>query len=286
MEKNIKWLLEEKYNNKPTPQFKKDIKRLKKGEPLDYIIGFYEFLGCKIDLSKKPLIPRPETEFWVDLAIKDIYSDFDGRQNRSIKVLDIFAGSGCIGIAALKHIKNAKVTFTEIDKKFIKQIKINLKLNSIKSNRYKIVKSDIFSNVPLYTLSRPQGYILRKNMDMNKFDYIFANPPYIPDYRSNPSARLRTILRNRVQESVLKYEPHKALFGGSDGLFYIKNFLKEAKNFLNLNGKIYMEFDSAQKSKIEKLLKEYGYKNWEFHKDQYKKWRYLTITNKYIRIID
>lgn len=260
MEKEINWLLREKYFNKPTKKFKKDVERLKKGEPVDYIIGFTEFLGCKIDLSKKTLIPRPETEFWVEKAIKDIYHEFQTFGNRSIRVLDIFSGSGCIGIAVLKHIKSAKVVFAEKDphyqkisvgasKNLLKQIEINLKINNITKNRCKIIKSDVFSKVE------------------GRFDYILANPPYIPTAR-----------KNKVQKSVLKYEPKIALFGGEDGLFYVKKFLAEAKNFLNSDGKIYMELDSIQKKQIEKLLKQYHYKSWKFHKDQYGKWRYVVIS--------
>ena len=262
----VAWLLKEKYSGRPTKAFYRDIERLKIGVPLDYVIGFTEFLGCRINLSKKPLIPRPETEFWVQKTITHTLtnSSLSGCSGcKKIKVLDVFSGSGCIGIAVLKYIKNVNVVFADNDKKCIEQTKINLSLNSnsqtnlslirankrfVRKKRYVVVKSDVFSNIK------------------GKFDYIFANPPYIP--KKN---------KNKVQKSVLKYEPEKALFGGSDGLFYVKKFLKQAKDHLNKNGVIFMEFDPPQKKEITKLLKKYKYSNWKFHKDQYNKWRWVGI---------
>jgi release factor glutamine methyltransferase len=253
IDKETRWLLKDKYNGKATNKFYKDVERLREGEPLDYVIGFTEFGvpsgSCKIDLSKKPLIPRPETEFWVSEELKNI---------KTGKVLDIFSGSGCIGIAILMHIKSAKVVFVDNDKNCIKQIKINLKLNNVDKKRYRVIKSNIFDNIK------------------NKYDFIFANPPYIP-----------TKNEIKVQKSVLKYEPKKALFAGKDGLTYIKKFLKQAKNHLNLDGKIFMEFDSPQKNEIEKLLRTLRrgsgrfcgteYSNFEFKKDQYGKYRWVVV---------
>ena len=198
-------------------------------QPIEYVRGFAEFLGCKIDLSKKPLIPRPETEFWVEKAIEIIKMGV----SLPVRVLDVFAGSGCIGAAVLKHIKNAKVDFADIEDKGV---------------GHKTIKSDVFKNIK------------------GKYDYIFANPPYIPIKN-----------KNKIQMSVLKYEPHKALFGGADGLFCIRKFLKDAKNHLNSGGKIFMEFSPEQKKEIEKLAEKYGYKNHKFCKDQYGKWRYVVI---------
>ena len=242
--KEVRWLLEEKYDGKPSKAAEKDLARLRAGEPLDYIIGYVEFVRCKIDLSLKPLISRPETEYWVQKAIEDMQG------TKAVSCLDIFSGSGCVGIAVLKHISQAHVDFIEYDEKLLQQIRLNLKENNILKKRYKIIHSDIFSRVS------------------GSYDYIFANPPYIPE--SN---------KKYVQASVLEYEPKQALFAGKDGLKYIKKFLKQAKDHLTEKGIVYMEFDFPQKKDIEQLLKQYGYSAWQFHRDQYKKWRFVIVKN-------
>ena len=264
MQKEIQWILKEKYNGRQSAAFKKDVKRFEKGEPVDYIIGFKYFLGCKIDLSKKPLVPRPETEFWATRAleevknamlikkssedVKSIVNKSWGHENYSLRALDIFAGSGCVGVAMVANCPGLLCDFADVDKASISQIKINLKINFVDEKKCKIIKSDIFAKVK------------------NKYDFIFANPPYIP-----------TTKKSKVQKSVLKYEPKKALFAGKDGMKFINKFLKQAKKHLNRDGKIFMEFDSPQKNKIETLLKKNKYKTWQFFKDQNDNWRWVTI---------
>ncbi len=81
------------------------MKKARGCEPTEYSKGFCRFLGCKIDLSFKPMIPRLETEFWVKKAIKRIKSQKSKVKSQSLKILDIFAGSGCIGISILKNIE-------------------------------------------------------------------------------------------------------------------------------------------------------------------------------------
>lgn len=245
----IGWILQEKYDGKLTKDAKADIERLKKGEPLDYIIGFTNFLGYKIDLSQKTLIPRVETEFWVGEVIEEIKNNYPPQTtNYKLHILDMFSGSGCIGISVMRHIKNSSLVFVDSEDNAILQIKVNCKVNKISKNKHKIIKSDVFSNI------------------IGNFDYIFANPPYIPVKR-----------KDKIQASVLKYEPKESLFGGYDGMLYIERFLLEAKDFLNKNGKIYMEFDPHQKPKIEKIILKNNYSKYEFHKDQYGKWRYVMI---------
>ncbi len=212
-------------------------------------------MNCKIDLRNRVFIPRIETEFWVKIAIKEL------PETRSLAILDMFAGSGCIGIAILKNVKNSFVDFVDSDKKAIEQIKINLRLNHVPPNRYKIYKSNLFEKLK------------------RKYDYIFANPPYV--------ARERI---KEVESSVLKYEPRKAILGGKKGLFYIKRFFRETKKFLKPDGVIYLEIDPLQKKEIEDILnKDYNppttlplprapeYKNFKFFKDQFKKYRFLKV---------
>ncbi|MDO8590203.1 MAG: peptide chain release factor N(5)-glutamine methyltransferase [bacterium] len=241
---DIRWLLEEKYHGQMSEAAQTDIERIKQGEPVAYVIGFVDFLGCKIDLSQKTLIPRAETEFWVEQAIRSIKKDVP----TGVRCLDMFAGSGCIGVAVLKNIPFSTVDFVDCDATAITQIAINCKLNGIEASRWKVIKSDGFQRVD------------------DSYDYIFANPPYIAKNR-----------RSDVAESVLTHEPRGALWGGTDGLLYIKTFLDQVKEYLNEGGTVYMEFDTHQKDEIEKILMTKSFNKIDFCQDQFGKWRYLVL---------
>lgn len=220
-------------------------------EPADYTIGHSDFLDLKIDLSFRPLIPRVETEYWTDLAIKEIKKKVTENNLTEAKVLDIFAGSGCVGLAVAKNVPEARIGFAEVEPKLVDQIKFNAVLNEIGETRLNFYQSDVFSGVPVES----------------KYDFILANPPYIPEGR-----------KGELDKSVTDYEPHIALFSGPDGLDLIKKFLEQAKSYLNKDGQIWLEFDVSQKETLEKLLPEFGYQNFTFHQDQYGCFRYVTIT--------
>lgn len=201
-----------------------------------------KFVNCQIDVSRKVFSPRIETEFWARKAIKEIR-----RIKKSTEILDIFAGSGCIGISVLKAIKNTAVDFVDIDKEAIMQIGANLKINKISKKRYRVYKSDLLEKLSL----------------CRKYDFILANPPYVATDRLY-----------EVQKEVLEKEPHIALFAGKDGLFYIKKFFDKVKNYLKSQGMIFLEFDPFQKKEIEKILQNQGFK-FVFFKDQLGKYRWL-----------
>lgn len=258
IEKEVEWLLREKYDGQKSDGFEKDVKRLNSGEPLAYIIGNIPFLNCTIDLSSNPLIPRPETEFWVEKAIKDCLeiqspgSLSSTKMSRSnLDILDVFSGSGCIGVGILKKVPTVYVDFAEVVGSHVEQIKKNIDLNIREEDnpRAQVFQSYIFSEVP-----------------KKKYNYIFANPPYISDKKIDT-----------VQESVWDWEPHDALIADKDGLFFIQKLIDEAPEYLKKGGTMFIEFDPWQKNLIESLLEKRPEYSSSFWKDQYDKWRVVVL---------
>ena len=243
------WLLWEKYNGIESDAYRADVERFAKGEPVAYVIGFSTFLGCKIDLSLRPLIPRPETEYWTEIAIEKIKAQFGA--NETIHCLDIFSGSGCIGIAVLSRIPNARVDFADIDPAAIEQIKINLELNNIDPSRYKIFLSDVFQNIPAG----------------KKYEAILSNPPYIAHSD-----------RDKVGQSVLDHEPHTALFAEDNGLELVTKTLTQSKEHLVLGGHVFVEHDDFQKEAIEEMFKVHDIYGYTFNKDQFGVWRWIELS--------
>lgn len=227
----------EKHKGKESPEFLEDVKNMCEGEAFEYLLGEVNFCNAKVDLSKRPMIPRTETEFWVKEAISLISGKVDSSKN--IKVLDLFSGSGCVGLAILKNITNSYVTFIELNERLKEQIEISIKKNGIDENRTQVLTGDIFGNIK------------------EKFDYIFAVPPYVPPQ-----------MREEVMKE-LKAEEELNFFDKEDGYFYIKKVLSECRNYLNEGGELFMEFDITQREKIGELIKENNFENYSFLGDPY-----------------
>ena len=252
----LRWLLRDKYHWTPTqihdfsqtsaelsPEIQKDLERLETGEPIQYVIGWVNFLGCHIDLSYQPLIPRPETEFWVEQVIKNVKAE-GGEQPK--KILDLCCGSGCIGVALLKHLPESHVDFVDISNTALQQTQHNLQLNDIDNSRYTIIQSNLF-----------------EQLHDNTYNLILTNPPYV-----DPQAKL---------DSGLHFEPPEALFAQNHGLALIEQIISSYQNHLKSNGKLYMEFGMGQEKEIAEFCKKNHYKNPEFHKDQYGIVRWVTL---------
>ncbi len=259
MTREERWILDEKYGGNVTgaesEAFRADCERLKSGEPTAYIIGSIPFLHTKIYLDSRPLIPRPETEFWVEKAIEHITH----MTPQAPRVLDLCAGSGAIGVAVAKAIPDAHITFGEIDSTHMDTIKKNIRenliiydkiLNSsdniISKNRFTLVVSDLFEHIT------------------GTFDFILSNPPYIDKDA------------HTVEQSVSNFEPHKALFGGRFGIELIETIIAKAPAYLTVRGELWLEHEPAQTAAIAALAQQHGLTA-TVHNDQYNVARYSDL---------
>lgn len=231
------WLLKEKYEGIESPEYLSDLKRLEAGEPLAYVLGFVPFLGTTIYLDSKPLIPRPETEYWVSEALKVIK---ERATSGELRILDLCAGSGAIGIALLRHLPDAEVDFGEIDRAHHMTILKNLNVNRIDQNRAHVFGGDLFEKIT------------------GTYDFILSNPPYI-----DPA------LADRVAPSVTLHEPAVALWGGEQGLAIIGDIIRDARVHLNPGGIIFIEHEPEQERAIHDSARLHGYSAFETIPDQY-----------------
>lgn len=266
MTRDEQWLLEEKYGGKETEAFEEDRKRLAKGEPLGFIIGWQPFLGLKIFLDSHPLIPRPETEWWVEQLLNTLTgresaesfsvvrlglaarsaTEKDSADERPTQFLDLCAGSGAIGCAALARLPDAQVYFGEIDPAHEATILKNIRENNLDESRAEVRIGDLF-----------------EPFDM-AFDIIAANPPYIPSDRT-------------LDTSVADYEPAQALYAGEDGLAVIRRIAADLPQKLAQGGEAWIEVDSAHAAMAAELFEERGM-HASIRTDQYDRPRILVIT--------
>jgi release factor glutamine methyltransferase len=193
-------------------QYKTLIGRRAKGEPLQYILGKWEFMGFEYFVGPGVLIPRPETEILVELAIKELEY-----RNQAV-VFDLCAGTGCIGISIAKLCKNAKVYLIEKSPQAFEYLQKNL-TNYCLDNAVALC-GDVLKGFPAFGLSRP--------------DFILANPPYIP-----------TDQMSKLQTEVM-YEPKQALDGGIEGLDFYKVLIDRWFQFINDGGFMAVECGNGQ----------------------------------------
>lgn len=251
-------------------------------EPEAYQVGNIPFLGLTIYLDSRPLIPRPETEWWVEELLRELgivtfrasASNFEQRGALSgdayfsaekllglrpspsgtslndtplLSILDLCAGSGAIGCAMLKACPNAKVYFGEIDPAHEATIVKNIRENRLDESRAKVRIGDLFA---------PFGDLT--------FDFIAANPPYIPLNRALPA-------------SVTDYEPALALRAGIDGLAVIRRIARELPRRLKKGGAAWVECDSPSAEEARALFVAQGLKT-EIRHDQYDRPRIIVVS--------
>ena len=208
------------------------VKRRLRGEPLQYILGEWEFYSLPIRVGKGVLIPRQDTEMLVDTAV-NLFKDRHG-----ITVIDLCSGSGCIGLALEKNLDVDKLILVENSKDAIRYLKENVGLNNSKAV---IIESSVLD----------VGVIDR----LPQADLIVSNPPY-----------LNTADMENLQREV-EFEPKEALFGGEDGLDFYRNIARLYSGKLNAGGRLIFEIGINQGNMVMQILTDAGYENVKILKD-------------------
>lgn len=211
------------------------------GEPVAYIIGEWEFYGLPLDISREVLIPRSDTEVLAERAILLTRAAGDGA-----RVLDLCAGSGCVGLAVAANAPDCRVVLADLSEGALRICKQNVRRNQLNA-RVTCVQADAM------TAPAPALW---------DFDVIACNPPYIP----------HGDLAN-LDVSVRDYEPWGALDGGEDGLDFYRAVSARWGTALRLGGTLIFEVGIGQAPDVEQIMAQNGFENIVTHQDTRGIWR-------------
>lgn len=206
------------------------ISRRAQGEPVAYILGYREFYGLKFMVSPAVLIPRPETELLVDLALQCL------TQTGSPRVLDLGTGSGAIALTIAAHRPHASVTAIDKNMAALEIAAQNKQRLGIQNVRF--LYSDWFSE-----------------LEGQQFDLIVANPPYVG------------IQDPHLDKGDVRFEPPIALSSGYDGLSAIREIVKNSAVHLSSRASFFIEHGYDQACAVQQLLHERGFRNIQAYTD-------------------
>ena len=216
------------------------------GEPVAYIIGEWEFYGLPLDISREVLIPRSDTEVLAERAILLTRAAGDGA-----RVLDLCAGSGCVGLAVAANAPDCRVVLADLSEGALRICKQNVRRNQLNA-RVTCVQAD--------AMTAPASALW-------DFDVIACNPPYIPH---GDLANLAV--------SVREYEPWGALDGGEDGLDFYRAVSARWGTALRLGGTLIFEVGIGQAPDVEQIMAQNGFENIVTHQDTRGIWRVVEGT--------
>ena len=211
------------------------VQRRLHGEPMPYILGQWDFYGMTLTVTPDVLIPRDDTVVVTELAIKKaMYLEQNPR------ILDLCTGSGCIGLAIARRVKDARVTLGDVSAAALRVARRNISQLKL-TGRVNCVAMD--------ALKPAQDFL-------GTYDLIVSNPPYI-----------RTQEMETLDPSVRDFEPHLALDGGADGLNFYRAIIKNYSSALAPRGYLSFEFGMGQENAVCSLLMRGGYEILELKKD-------------------
>ncbi|MDX2130898.1 MAG: peptide chain release factor N(5)-glutamine methyltransferase [Planctomycetota bacterium] len=204
-------------------------------EPVQYLTGEAWFFGLPFHTDRRVLIPRPSTETIVEEVLQH-HRARHGAANADgagVYIADICTGSGCIAITLLKHLAGARAIATDISADALEVAHDNARRHGV-LDRIDLVQGDLLEPLERHPVARAQG----------AFDYLLANPPYIPDDE----------WPDKVGRNVRDHEPHLALRGGPDGLDLVRPIVAGAPRFLKPGGLLMVEVGDARAAQAAELV--------------------------------
>ncbi|HNQ70522.1 peptide chain release factor N(5)-glutamine methyltransferase [Mesotoga prima] len=228
---------EKEIESKLSAKYMKAVERVVEGEPIDYVLGFREFFGIRLGVTRSVLIPRNETEELVEIVI-------DEEKNSKV-FADIGTGSGAIACALARNIPSSLVFATDISRDALMLAEKNARTNGIFNIRF--IEGDNISGL---------------NDFLDSVEVIVSNPPYV-----------RTGDLDSLDTNVRKYEPIVALDGGKDGLDFYREFLK----YLPTGKKVYLEISQYETEGLRELVSDLNGYSCEFKKDLSGNYRFMIL---------
>ena len=196
------------------------------GEPVAYLIGEWEFYGLPLDISEAVLIPRPDTEVLAEAGI-----NFAKKQTEC-RVLDLCAGSGCVGLAIASQARRARVVLGELSEGALRICRQNIRRSSL-SGQVVPLRMDVMQGPPAR---------------VGEFDLVVSNPPYIPK-ADIPG----------LDVSVKDYEPLMALDGGEDGLDFYRTICDKWRDAMHPGTRLLFEVGIGQADDVLRIMREHGF---------------------------
>ena len=222
------------------------VQRRLAGEPVAYIIGEWEFYGLPMDVSHDVLIPRMDTEVLAERGILKARESGEGA-----RVLDLCAGSGCVGLAVAANAPQCRVVLGELSEGALRVCKQNVRRNELNAR---------VTCLSVNAMEPPSSTLW-------DFDVIVCNPPYIP---TGDIAQLDISVRD--------YEPHMALDGGEDSLDFYRFIAAKWKSALRLGGTLIFEVGIGQAPQVEEILAQNGFEDIKTTADTQGIWRVVEGT--------
>lgn len=221
-------------------RFMQAIDRLKKNEPIQYIIGHAHFYGLSLKVTPDTLIPRPETEELVEWILKD------ARGKKGLQVLDLCTGSGCIALALALNLNESVVKALDLSKEALEVAQQNAA--SLEA-----------------TVQFVSANILTESPSLGGFDVMVSNPPYV-----------RNSEKKLMAANVLDFEPNEALFvSDQNPLLFYQAIGQYAIKYLNKGGVLYLEINEYLSEELMSLLRSLGFTQLELKNDLYNKPRMI-----------